>query len=108
IRVADVSVARHLYRIAQEAVYNAVKHSKGSRIRIGLHRRNGQLVLSVRDNGVGFSAEAIKGSDMGLHIMNYRARMIGATLDVRRGKSRGTVVTCSMKRPVAEKKEKRA
>lgn len=92
--VEDNAVATHLYRIAQEAVSNAVKHGKASRIEIQLNCESGQLALAVKDNGVGFS-EVTGGKGMGLLTMNYRAAMIGGALLIRRLAGRGTVVLCT-------------
>ena len=73
-------MATHLYRIAQEAVSNAVKHSRATQRRHPARARDGMLELSVADDGVGLSAAAKEASGMGLHIMDYRARTIGGTL----------------------------
>lgn len=97
ISVAQNDVALNLYRIAQEAVSNAVKHSRARNITISLERKENQLLLDVRDDGCGLRRNG-DGSGMGLHLMNYRARSIGATLRIRRLKSGGTLVACA--RPV--------
>ena len=58
---------------------------------------NGTSVLSVADDGVGLSSGMANGSTgMGLRIMQYRARMLGGTLDVRNGLNGGVVITCSL------------
>jgi signal transduction histidine kinase len=85
----------NLFRIAQEAVNNAVKHSRGKHISIGLGAVEDEITLTVKDDGVGFPAVLEKHEGMGLYIMNYRARMIGASLDIRRGAGGGTIVICS-------------
>lgn len=84
----------HLYRIAQEAASNAAKHAKGSTIWIGLVEREGRVDLTVRDGGVGFDSAAHR-QGMGLRTMRYRASLIGASFDIRQGKT-GTIVTCSL------------
>jgi two-component system CheB/CheR fusion protein len=96
IQIHDETVARHLYRIAQEAVFNAVKHSKGKHIRVELAQTTGGLTLTITDDGKGFSKSAVKTTDMGLHIMQYRARMIGATLEIRSEPRKGTSIVCSL------------
>src|ERR1051326_5614042 len=78
LQIRRESVSRHLYRIAQEAVFNAVKHSRGKRINISLTERDGRITLTVKDNGVGIQPDRVNDSDMGLHIMRYRAGMIAA------------------------------
>lgn len=98
------AVEGQLYRIAQEAVNNAVAHSLGSRIDISLRIRNGQGSLRIRDNGVG-SAGAVEG--LGLHTIDYRARMIGASLRVQRVAPRGTTVDCVFPLSSAPVKERR-
>jgi PAS domain S-box-containing protein len=95
VLVHDNAVATHLYRIAQEAVSNAVRHGEADAIRMVLADGDGQLRLQVRDNGVGFEDDEVNGSGMGVRIMNYRARMIGGTLEVSSALDEGTVVTCT-------------
>lgn len=94
LSIADSAVATNLYRIAQEAVANAIKHGKAKSVLIQLAAANGRMTLAVRDDGKGIPAKP-KQSGMGLHTMQYRATMIGGSLDVRRDRPRGTVVTCS-------------
>jgi PAS domain S-box-containing protein len=102
VTVESSVTATHLYRIAQEAVSNAVKHSRASSVAIRLCARDGVLELSVTDNGVGLSAARRKeASGMGLHIMDYRARSIGATLLISPGRQRGTKVSCCIPVPAS-------
>lgn len=90
------SQALHLFRIAQEAVNNALKHGKARKIRLGLVSKRGQVILTVTDNGVGISGG--KGKEgLGLHTMHYRAKLIGATLDIQKAVGGGTRVTCKFK-----------
>jgi PAS domain S-box-containing protein len=98
--VEDSTVATHLYRIAREAVTNAVKHSQAQRVRIRLRDRAGQIELRIEDNGAGLSSETQRESKgMGLYIMDYRARMIGASLQVKHRPRGGTIVSCCVPRP---------
>jgi signal transduction histidine kinase len=90
----DNAVALHLYYIALEAVANAAKHGKAKDICVSLIPVRSRYVLSVEDNGVGFSVADISKSGMGLRIMQYRARVIGATLDIRSKPGGGTAITC--------------
>jgi signal transduction histidine kinase len=94
VRLADDSVAGQVYRIAQEAVHNAAKHSQAKTISIRLSRRRGRFALTVRDTGVGISRTAGKAAGMGQRIMKYRADMIGATLKIDSAPGKGTTVTC--------------
>jgi PAS domain S-box-containing protein len=86
----------HLYNIAREAVTNAVKHGSPRQILMILKSEKGRLLLSVSDNGRGISRKKPKKGAMGLRIMQYRARAIGATLEIGPGKKKGTVVTCRL------------
>jgi signal transduction histidine kinase len=93
----DGEHALHLYRIAQEAINNSVKHGKAKGVQVGLASRGGRITMTVRDDGSGLSAKTLVDPGIGLQIMEYRARMIGATLSVARAApSGGTVVTCTL------------
>jgi signal transduction histidine kinase len=97
-RVRDNKASVHLFHIAQEAVNNAVRHGKPGQILITLAAGagdDGQLV--VKDDGAGIPGEAERGQGMGLRIMNYRAAMIGGSLDIQRRQDGGAVVTCRFK-----------
>jgi PAS domain S-box-containing protein len=106
VLIYDETVANHLYRIAQEAVNNAVKHGHGKNILITLLTDGDGVTLNVRDDGAGLPDDVRNSSGMGLHIMNYRAKMIGATLLVQSCPNAcpndghaghgGTVVTCKL------------
>jgi signal transduction histidine kinase len=87
-------VEAHLFRIAQEAVNNAVTHARTERIEISLRGTDGEGRLRVRDNGVGLSDEALRGDGIGRHTMAYRAHLIGGSLEVRQCTPAGTAVTC--------------
>ncbi|MDH4028716.1 MAG: PAS domain S-box protein, partial [Nitrospirota bacterium] len=84
----------HLYRIAQEAITNAVKHGAPDSIEISLDKEDERVVMTIRDDGRGIGKVPERGDGMGLKIMGYRAGMIGASLDVRCDGDRGTVVKC--------------
>jgi signal transduction histidine kinase len=96
--------AAHLYRIAQEATSNAVRHGRAKHIGIELARHSERVLLSIEDDGSGLSEEAEQGRQdgLGLRIMAHRARIIGATFDVRRGAARGTLVRCSLTQPIQD------
>ena len=91
--ICDNDHALHLFRIVQEAVNNAVKHSQARSIVISLDADNRQILLKVSDNGKGFDLAA-PGNGMGLSIMKYRARMIGGILSISPNHPSGTVVAC--------------
>src|SRR5205814_535233 len=86
--------AGELYRIAREAVINANKHSQAREIAIRLERVENEMVLRVIDNGVGFPSEPKTKRGRGAHIMGYRARLIGARLEIDSPKEGGTRVSC--------------
>jgi PAS domain S-box-containing protein len=94
VLISDVSAATHLYHIAQEAVNNAVKHGNARDVLITLSRIDESGALTIRDDGVGFPIAPANDSGMGLHIMRYRASMIGGALQVERGDDGGTRVSC--------------
>jgi len=93
--------AIHVYRIAQEAVSNAIKHGKATRIELILAVEPEQTQLIVEDNGFGFPETPTVGSGMGLRIMVYRAGMIGGTLKIAARPSGGVRVTCRVPRESA-------
>ena len=88
-------VAAQLYRIAQEAVHNAVEHGAAREVQINLTFNHETMVLTIRDNGKGFPSNA-NGKGMGLRIMRYRAQCIGGSCDVQ-SSSEGTVVRCRVR-----------
>ncbi|HVR34331.1 MAG TPA: ATP-binding protein, partial [Methylomirabilota bacterium] len=96
VPVEDRDVALHLFRIAQEAVGNAVRHARTRRIQISLTRTPRRLALAVNDQGIGIDARAGGRGGMGLRIMEYRAGMIGGSLAVQRCEQGGTSVVCTV------------
>lgn len=94
IKVYDNPTAVHLYRIAQEAVNNAIRHGHAKNVTIGLTTQNNQVLLTVQDDGGGFPKGAVKSSGMGLRVMNYRAGMIGATITIEPAPEGGTLLRC--------------
>src|SRR3984957_3822884 len=94
VLIYDVNVATHLYHIAREAVNNAIKHGHPGHVVIGLFVENGEGTLSVQDDGAGISDAPSNQKGMGLNIMNYRANMIGGSLDIRKNFTGGTSVVC--------------
>jgi signal transduction histidine kinase len=94
VEIREPGVATHLYRIVQEAITNAVKHSGAREIVVRLAAGAGGLTLTIRDDGVGITPKLPGG--MGLRTMAYRAGVIGATFNIERQLSRGTCVTCKL------------
>lgn len=91
----DREAELHLFRIAQEAVNNAVAHGKAKRIEIRLGAKSGEGLLTVLDNGVGMPESLRPADGIGLHNMAYRARSIGGRIEVRRRSQGGTAVLCA-------------
>jgi len=89
------SIAIHLYRIAQEALNNAIKHARPKHVVVRLTRDNGEVTISVEDDGVGFDPISLRSGGMGLRIMRYRAKMIAGNLEVRRRPGGGMFVACT-------------
>ncbi len=94
LAIHDVSVATNVYRIAQEAVGNAIQHGHAKAVLIRLAANNGRMTLRVEDDGKGIPRRPNQ-TGMGLHTMRYRANIIGGSLDVLRTKPHGTAVTCT-------------
>ena len=84
-----------LYRIAQEAVTNAVKHSDADLIEVDLSRKNGEVKLCIRDDGKGMPGDLVS-AGMGLLTMRRRAEIIQADLDIHASPGSGTTITCSV------------
>jgi len=98
----DNTIATHLYRIAQESLSNAVRHGQASQVKVILATGEGQVRLRILDNGRGFPDQIDKNHPgMGIRIMRYRARIIGATLEVRSRPEGGTVIVCTLPRAAA-------
>ena len=96
VLVRPPTVATHLFRIAQEAVSNAVKHGHATQIVISLDVFDSGLKLSVSDNGRGIPDPAPSGGGIGLRIMADRAKVIGAAFAIRRNAAGGTEVSCTL------------
>jgi signal transduction histidine kinase len=99
----DHLAAIHLYRIAQEAIHNAVRHGGAQRVRVALLSRPSRHRLVVLDDGQGFDQRASvsgngNGNGRGLRLMNYRANMLGGSMTVWSGPGQGTRVYCDWNR----------
>ncbi len=96
VLIHDAATAGHLYRIAQEAVRNAIRHGKAKNILIRLEVGEDSTVLSVKDDGAGLPEPMPKKRGMGLRIMAHRAAMIGSTFTARRDETGGTLIACEL------------
>jgi len=95
--VRDSEKALHLYRIVQEALANARRHARAKNIKVGLYMDRETVTVEVSDNGVGIPPLAREEGGMGLHIMKYRASVIGGELRIR-SRDTGTTITCRIPR----------
>ena len=96
VLVSDSEAATHLYRIAQEAVNNGIRHGRARSINLSLSQRHGRITLSIVDNGKGIDALSPRRKGLGLRVMQYRAGLLQGTLWVRRRSTKGTEVRCSV------------
>jgi two-component system CheB/CheR fusion protein len=97
VPVRDTRVATELYRIAQEAVTNALRHADARNIVIRLAATDGSTTLTVTDDGRGLSNKHGDKRGIGLRIMRYRAQSIGASVTVESKPDQGTVVSCQVR-----------
>ena len=90
----ETNTVQQLYKITQEALTNAIKHGKAKQVSIQLSNGSDRLALTIRNSGTPFPSVVGRNAGMGLRIMNYRANLIGASLEIKPGDPEGTVVTC--------------
>jgi signal transduction histidine kinase len=86
----------HLYRIAQEAIANAIKHGAANRIFVVLQLREERLQLMIRDNGCGPDGATVAHLGIGLKTMGFRAALYGGTVHLSRAPGRGAQLACSI------------
>jgi two-component system CheB/CheR fusion protein len=96
VEVENRTTAMQLYRIAQEAVHNAIKHGRPRNISIRLVRSGRCAELRVSDDGSGFRADIGGGEGFGLRIMRYRAAVVGAEMSIESTPESGTLVRCKL------------
>ncbi len=97
VRIQDNATAVHLFRIAQEAVQNALRHAQAKCIRIHLAHRANRVTLTVQDDGRGLPRRPPAHGGMGWRTMQYRAATIGATVRLEAAPRGGVLVTCSLR-----------
>ena len=97
VLISEHNIATHLYKIAQEAVSNAVKHSQSQLIEVGLAQNDGYVTLSVKDNGTGFIQAPSESMGIGLKIMKYRAHMMDARFQIESNEPHGVSLICTLK-----------
>ncbi len=91
----DPAQILQLYRIAQEAMGNAIKHGKATKISVELRKTGSRMQLRVQDNGVGLPDKSTRAEGLGLHIMNHRASALGGDFRVQSKRGAGALVTVS-------------
>ena len=90
------TVVNQLYKIAQEAVTNAIKHGKAKKVALNLENDGSNLLLTIQNDGLPFPDLKGRSMGMGLRIMSYRASLINASLDVKGTGGSGTRVSCAL------------
>jgi PAS domain S-box-containing protein len=96
VLIESDATATHLYRIAQEAVTNSIKHGRAQKIKIRLSSTAKRIALTISDNGAGLKTSARSRKGLGLRTMNYRASVMGGTLVVKKNRGGGVDVICSV------------
>lgn len=94
----DTTVVEHLFRIAQEAISNAVKHGQAGEVVLKLFATEEYACLKVTDNGKGFLRNWYEKKGSGMDIMQFRAQLIGANLDIRNREEGGAELNCILPR----------
>ncbi|PWU12783.1 MAG: hypothetical protein C5B50_20825 [Verrucomicrobia bacterium] len=103
VLIYDDAIAAHLFRIAQESVRNAIRHGKPKRIGINLSEHNGQVKLTIEDDGLGVPDNLSEKPGLGIRIMAHRAAMIGGTFVIEPAATGGTIVTCAFPKAAYQK-----
>ena len=95
----DNIMANHLFRIAQEAVNNSLRHGQATQVDVSLNCGANQILLKIEDNGKGFADSKKRLGGIGLQIMRHRATVIGAKLEIDSQEDRGVAITCRLEMP---------
>ncbi len=106
VRIADNNAAMHLYRIAQEAINNALKHADANRIEVCLGADGNRGFIAIRDDGRGFDRDRTPGDGLGLRIMQHRCGLIDAQFTLVTSLGDGTEIKCYF--PIDSRAEARA
>ncbi|MCD6048842.1 MAG: response regulator receiver sensor signal transduction histidine kinase [Verrucomicrobia bacterium] len=96
VTLNDPQIEGHLYRIAQEALNNSLKHARPKNIQMNLSVRGDELRLQIKDDGCGLPKSQKNKTGMGLEVMEHRARVIGASLDIKSSTGQGVCITCAL------------
>ncbi len=95
VPIKNTLLITQLFRIAQEAVHNAIKHGQANRISIELKRKNGNYLLEIIDDGVGIPSNIEEAMGIGLRSMIYRARTLYGNVNFLKNTSGGTIIQCT-------------
>lgn len=95
----DSSTASHIFRIAQEAMRNSIKHAQPTALNLRLAGENEALVLTVSDNGTGLPQTARQDAGVGLRVMAHRAKLIGGEFTLESKPGQGTHIRCRVPLP---------
>lgn len=98
ILIDDNNIATHLYRITQEGISNAVKHGKAKHIEVSFIQDEDNIILAIKDDGIGMMDDHKNVKGIGLKIMKYRAHMMNATFLVKPNSPRGVILECCFQR----------
>jgi signal transduction histidine kinase len=93
VEMPDLDAAQHLYRIAQEAINNAVRHARAGQVRVELHGCGDSLLLLVQDDGIGLP-DPVPSRGMGLRTMKNRARLLDGELTIEPVPGGGVRIAC--------------
>jgi PAS domain S-box-containing protein len=96
VPVKNEEVANHLYRIAQEAINNCLKHSKARHLTVHLARWGHGLQLKITDDGQGLPSDPVRATGMGLRLMKHRAALLGAELEINSAAGEGVHLSCTL------------
>jgi signal transduction histidine kinase len=96
VTLPDAFVAGHLYRIAQEALNNAVKHARAKNVSVRLTQTKDVLTLEIADDGSGLPKTRPQQRGLGLGVMQHRAKAIGAELEITSQRGKGVTVVCRL------------
>jgi signal transduction histidine kinase len=96
VQMDNPQTAGHLYRIAQEAVNNSLKHARAQRITIHLTCEQNHLRLQIKDDGRGLPKRRKGRPGIGMAVMHHRAHVIGALLETESQRGRGVTITCTL------------
>jgi len=99
VDITERTRAEHVYRIVQEAVNNAVKHGQASEVKVSMIMGHNVLRISIKDNGTGFPKDWRSKEGLGVRIMEFRSRLIGAHFEQHNDADGGAIVTCSVPNP---------